>query len=232
MRISAALILILLMITISSPSISGRPSAVEGSISIDRTVQIVQNRMNETEVEVTGTFRVDSMDRPDQTFTTSADLDIDGELSTASLSQYHWDSVEEYRIYTYTVIVIIPADSPIGPYDTYTLTLEFTNMLGTSDTDPAKMTIELITRSNGGENSDDGPQGNNTADESSVGNPFPIWIIFVGGLVVLLVGGAVWFYRNVEIVREEDGGRRIMMKERKTYNKKDIEELSLDDDQL
>ncbi|MGA1822239.1 MAG: hypothetical protein ACMUIG_06910 [Thermoplasmatota archaeon] len=230
--VPAAFLVLILLVSGLSPYVFGSPSSVEGSISIDRTVKIVQNRINETEVFVPGTFRVDNMDLQDQPLITSADLSISGEATSASLSQSHWDSVEEYNIYDFEVTVIIPADSPIGPYDTFTLTLTFTNLLGTSTSDPRQLSIDLIANPNNGGNPDDGPDDDGNVTTADVGNPFPIWIIFVGGLGILLAGGAVWVFRNVEMVREEDGGRRIMMKEKKVYRKKDIEELSLEDDQL
>lgn len=232
MRSAAAFLALIILMTASSPAVFGSPSVVQGSISVDSPVEIVPNKANETTVSIPGSFRVDSKNGPDTLLVTDAGLSISGGTWSAALSETHWEGIEEGRIYTFTITVIIPAGSAAGESVTYTLTLVFSNILGSSTPETTPLNIVLMRIPNGDNDPDDGPDDNDTADQPDVGNPFPIWIIFVGGLVVLLAGGAVWAFRNLEMVREDDGGRRIMMKERKVYRKKDIEELSLEEDQL
>jgi hypothetical protein len=231
-RSASAIIVLLLLSIASSPAVFGSPTTVAGSISIDSPVEIVPNRNSETPVNIPGSFRVDTKDGPDTLLTTSADLSISGGSWTASLSETHWEDIQEGMIYQFTVTIVLPNGTTAGESSTFTLALVFTNLLGTSTPETAPLNIILMQMPNGDNDPDEGPDDNSTTEIPSVENPFPIWIIFIVGLIILLLIGFIWALRNLQMVVEDDGGRRIMMKERKSYSKKDMREPPPEEDQL
>ena len=69
----------------------------------------------------------------------------------------------------------------------------------------------------GDDNPPDDDDGNQTTDQSGdQSNGFPIWPVFLLGLIAIAVVGGIWAYRNVEIVRETEGRRRDSLREKDT----------------
>jgi len=104
------------------------------------------------------------------------------------------------------VVVKVPFDVKDGATQTFSVRLTLTNQLS-SASDQASFSV-VVQREEVADD-DDGPLG--LPGDSSV----PILpILFIGAILVFVAVAGVWISKNIEIVREVGGRRRIFFREK------------------
>jgi hypothetical protein len=199
--------LVLLSMLSSDPAVADVRS-VEGEIELPSDVPVVSYPGNETHVTVQGTFRVTAKNGPDQILRLTGTIAVEGGQWPGAVEPSTFDDVQAGTDYEFTISFIVPAGTEDGANTAYTVTLLLMNILGPNQI-VASFRVEVENKGgNGG--SEDG------IDLGSVDmSDFP-WglFIFIGGLIVFLLLGLIWAYRNLELVREVGGRRRVMMREK------------------
>lgn len=205
-----AAVLFSLVFTIGS---EGSPRTVQSNISIFDT-EIVIRENETTEVQVDGSFMIESVGAGDTIGGLSATLTISEATWAPTLSQTFWDNVQQEQDYFFTVDFTIPEDTGVGDSSNPTLYLDFENPIkGDVGSSSRGFEVKVISVIDSGRNDDDDDSGiiSPAEDES-----FPLWPIFIIVIVIGLVIAGIWVRKNIDFVREEDGSRRIMMREKDT----------------
>lgn len=208
-KTSAVLVSLVLSLTVFTTPVDSSPEAITAEIDLQSQVNVVPNQSNETTVSISGTFYIETKSGVDQA-DTDASLSVSGGPWTANINPRSFQSVEKQVFYDFTVTVVVPQDANAGESGSYTVEIVFSNLFGSSDPETAPLRITLEEGPQVGD--DDGNGGNATVPQTP--KSFPYWLIFLGGIVILVAIGVVWAVRNLEIVRETSGDRRIMLREK------------------
>jgi hypothetical protein len=190
------------------------PAAVSGEINMENQWPVVPKDGEPTVLAVQGSFILNE----------KTGLDLFGPVAaTLTVSSGQWDA--EPRITTYgdvtpgewvnfMIDITIPEDARAGENSPYTVTVRFEGQVG-EDEVTGGFVVTIMSATGDDDTSgpdDDDSQGNNTVEAKG----FPIWPVFLLGLIAILVVSGIWAYRNVEVVRETDGKRRIYLREKDT----------------
>ncbi len=212
--IAMGLAVALFMLPVQSADADVR--ALSGVVEVDTPdVQVTIYASNETTVEVTGFGMLDDKTGLNSLVETSLRFSLDsGSKWPATLSPTSTiDDIEVNVFYDYRVTVTIPPGAQAGEMGTFTIIGVFEDV---STTFEASASFVLRTsvidagNNNGGDLNTTGP-----SLESEDG-PRTIWIVFIIGLLVILGAGGFWAYKNVEIVKDPNGDRRIYLREKDT----------------
>lgn len=204
--ISVAISLFLLSITSVATS---SPEAIMADVDITSQLSVVPNRANQTDIPITGTFYITEKSGIDQPLETDASVSVSGGPWPATVDPSTFQAVEKEIFYEFTVTVMVPQDASPGESGSYTVEVVFSNVMGSSDPETASVRITL---ESGPQTGDDEPGGNTTAPPAP--SSFPYWLVFLGGILILVAVGVIWAVRNLEVVRETSGDRRIMLREK------------------
>ena len=219
MRLKSALqVLILLVFAFHSFMIQeadSNPAAVTGDINLENDWPIAPTGSEDNILEVKGAFIL----------TEKSGLDlISSVTATISVSSGTWDAAPRVSTYedvtpnqwtNFIIDVSVPPDARPGENSPYTVTVRFEGQV--SEDEVSKGFVVTILSAGGDDNPPDDDDGNQTTDQSGdQSNGFPIWPVFLLGLIAIAVVGGIWAYRNVEIVRETDGRRRVYLREKDT----------------
>jgi len=219
MRFRTSLQLLILLVAAIHPILiqeaDSDPSTISGDVNIENDWPIAPIGSEETILEVKGSFIL--------TEKTGFDL-ISPVTATVSVTSGKWNAVPRVSTYedvaanqwiSFIIDVSIPPDARAGENSPYTVTVRFEGQV--SEDEVSKGFVVNILNAGGNDNPSNDPVGNQTMDqrgEDSKG--FPIWPVFLLGLIAIAVVGSIWAYRNVEMVRETDGKRRIYLREKDT----------------
>jgi len=196
-----------LLMMISAPA-SSDPSAVDGEIDLPQEVIVQGHEGNGTIVVVMGSFTVTAKNGADQILRLGGSLSIAGDDWPATIEPSTFSDLTVGTPYEFSIVFTVPAGTASDTMTSYSVTLVLQNVLGnTQIADSFQATVE--------QRRDDGDGGGGVLDElrGDVEVPWGL-LIFFGGLWVFMALGVVWAYRNLELVREVGGRRRIMMREK------------------
>jgi len=185
------------------------PSTVEATISIPETndLNLVANQSKELVIE--GSFVVTDTGLGDTLGGLTATLMVSGDEWNPILSDSRWTNVEVNKEYRFNLTVTIDRGARAGETNTYTLTLTFSNPRGNVGTATKGVTVSISSRiDNGGDDDDDDVIA--PIDDKS----FPLWPFFIAAIVIGLIVVGIWAKKNLEVVHEEDGSKRIMIREK------------------
>ncbi|MFW3146607.1 MAG: hypothetical protein ACMUIE_07325 [Thermoplasmatota archaeon] len=205
---------LIMLLIFSSTAGNSAPLSVVGDISIPADVPASGSSENVTRVVVEGHFVVTEKNGADAVLPISASLSISSGAWDASLSKAQWDNVQRMEENSFTVTVTVPGGVSVGDSASYQLNVRFVNSLGQeSGSAQAPLTVRVDTMEEGVDDDDgDDDDGSNIIKDDSM----PLWPIFIIGVVVVLIAGAFWFFKNYEIVRELDSERKIRLREKDT----------------
>jgi hypothetical protein len=197
-------------------SVEGGPAEVVGEIQVQGEYLVVLNEDQVMNYEVEGFFAVTSKTGLDALGGTYATMTVSEGGWDPGLSPSRWDSVQQNENYDFTVSLTIPNGTGVGEQNAYTLILTFYNSFDQevgSDTAGFSVRVENVIPS--GDDDDD------SSDDDDVISPvedesFPLWPFFIGGIVIGLIIIGIWGRKNLEFVRDEDGSRRVMLREKDT----------------
>ena len=208
-------IMVVLMLAAIPMVIDGSPESIDAEIQMNNSWEAAVEEGEDAVLTVDGSFILTERTGLDR---------ITPVTATLSVSEGQWDATPRQTVYndvgtenwvTFSIDLTIPEDSKAGQSSSYTVTILFQGQ--TSEiTETAGFSVLLTSASD-----DDGDNDGN-GDEDSIDNAgasnggFPIWPVFVLGLIILLVFAGIWAYRNLEIVREVDGRHKIYLREKDT----------------
>lgn len=208
-RITAMATTIILLLLALALGADAGPSAIGGDIDVPGEVTVQSRPGNDTDVSVAGTFRVTAKNGPDQFLRLTAALSASGGQWPTVVHPSLFEDVAVGTDYEFTISFSVPAGTLNGTHTAYSVTLLLTNVLGSSQiVDSFQVSVRTDIGGGGDDDGGGDPGGISVSD-------FP-WglLIFIGGLFIFLGLGIVWAYRNLELVREVGGRRRIMMREK------------------
>lgn len=210
-------IMVLVSVFLSVACLTGAfssPSAISGDINLENQWPIAPLKDEETILQVQGAFIL----------TERSGLDLISPVTaTVSVSSGQWDAVPRVSTYSdvtpnewinFIIDITIPTEARTGENSPYTVTVRFEGQVS-NDEVTAGFVVSIISVTG-----DDDPVDDDTkpsdGNEDQENNGFPIWPVFLLGLIAILVIAGIWAYRNVEIVRETDGRRRVYLREKDT----------------
>jgi hypothetical protein len=202
----------LLFTSFSILEVNAGPNTVTGSILILGQFDVVIREDETLPFDVEGFFSVTKDVWDIGTYATmSVELNV-GDWEPA-LSQTRWETVQQDETYDLMVSVTIPNGSLVGEQSSYTLILTIYNNLDQevgSDTEGFSIDIKSVIPT--------GDDDDSTADDEIItpieDESFPLWPIFIIVIVIGLIIVGIWARKNLEFIREEDGSRRIMLREK------------------
>ncbi len=201
--------IVLLSVLSSDPAVADIGS-VEGEIELPSDVPVVSYPGNETHVTVQGTFRVTAKNGPDQILRLTGTISVEGGQWPGAVEPSTFDDLEAGTDYEFTISFTVPSGTDDGANTAYTVTLLLVNILGPNQI-VASFRVEVEKK--GGEGGTDG--GIDLGSVEMADFPWGL-LIFIGGLIVFLALGLIWAFRNLELVREVGGRRRVMMREKRS----------------
>ncbi len=190
------------------------PSSISGDINLENQWPIAPLKDEETVLQVQGAFIL----------TEKSGLDLISPVTaTISVSSGQWDAVPRVSTYSdvtpnewtnFIIDITIPIEARTGENSPYTVTVSFEGQVSNDEvTAGFVVTIISVTGDDDTVDDDSEPSEGNNDQEN---NGFPIWPVFLLGLIAVLIIAGIWAYRNVEIVRETDGRRRVYFREKDT----------------
>jgi hypothetical protein len=190
------------------------PSAISGDINLENQWPIAPLKGEETVLQVQGAFIL----------TERSGLDLISPVTaTVSVSSGQWDAVPRVSSYSdvtpnewtkFIIDVTIPPEARSGENSPYTVTVRFEGQVS-NDEVTAGFVVTIISVTGDDDTVDDDVDPSDTGNDQE-NKRFPYWPVFLLGLIAILVIAGIWAYRNVEIVRETDGRRRIYLREKDT----------------
>lgn len=213
--ITAHILLCLTLTLIQLPA-DGSPESISAEIQMNNSWEVAFDEGDDFVYTVDGSFILTERTGLDRLTPVTA---------TLSVSEGQWDATPRQTVYndvgvdnweTFSIDLEIPGDASAGQSSSYTVTIVFQGQTSET-TETTGFTVLLSSAS-----TDDDDDNTGNGDEDSVDEPaasgggFPIWPVFVLGLMVLLVFAGIWAYRNIEIVREVDGRHKIYLREKDT----------------
>jgi len=203
---------ILLVIVFNISQVLGAPATVQATITIpdDNPITLLGNQT--TSLEIQGYFVVNSVGIGDSFGGLTASMIVTGDEWNPTLSQSRWTNVEAQTEYAFMLTVTIAGGARSGDSNSYTLTLTFSNSISNdvgSSTTTLVVRVEGVIVNGDDDDVDDDDDIAPVEDES-----FPLWPFFVAAIVIGLIIVGIWAKMNLEIVHEEDGSRRIMIREK------------------
>ncbi|MGA1848336.1 MAG: hypothetical protein ACMUHB_03255 [Thermoplasmatota archaeon] len=228
--ITAAAMLATILVTVLFPAGEAGPAEVTGSININSETRITLGNDTNT-VRIEGYFSMIEKSGLETVGTISAGLVVSGGEWTTRLSQDYWNDVERNNHYDFILSVEVPQGVSAGQSESYNLILTFYNQLdqevGTTSTGTLVVVESIL--DNGKEDDDqDDDDGAVPVEDESVSLIIPIFVI---GLIIGLVVALIWAKKNLEIVRSDQGKRRIMFREKDSghiLGRKDEPPIELD----
>ncbi|MBN1390922.1 MAG: hypothetical protein JXA22_09815 [Candidatus Thermoplasmatota archaeon] len=213
MRTSACSILTvaaIILSTILMASASGEPQEVRGDIIVPAETHLTLRGNQTLELRLDGFFVVASAGPLDTVGGLSASLEISGSGWSPRSSQSRWTGVEVQTDYPFQVMLSIGPGAEAGESNSYTLTVTFSNsltgtILGTASASMFVGIDEVLH-----DVDDDEDEEIYVVEDDSI----PLWPFFIGAIVIGLLIMGVWAKMNIQVVREDDGSRRIYLKER------------------
>lgn len=198
--------LVAMVLILSPHSVFGGPSTISGEIELLPEWQVFVEGMNDTEVNVEGQFRIVDKSGADSLLDLTATLSLSGGDWQAQLPRTTYPNVVQGEIYQFDVVVTVPYDVKDGASQTFTVKLTLSNRLNTVE-DQASFSLSVQREEVSDD--DDGPLG--LPSDSSV----PLLpILFVAAVLIFAAVAGIWISRNIEIVREVGGKRRIYFREK------------------
>jgi len=169
---------------------------------------VVELGENGTVAIIRGTFEVTALTGADQFLALTGEVSVTGGIWSATVDPSVYESIEESTVYEFDVRVQVPSDAAKGESSVHLITLRLSNVR--VDQEFTSLTTVRLAGSSGEGEMDDAPFLVRSEDI-----PWGI-VIFIVGLVFLLALGIVWAVRNLEMVREVGGSRRIMLREKES----------------
>ncbi len=194
----------------------GGVRALSGVVEVDTPdVQVTIYASNETTVEITGFGMLEEKTGLNSLVQTSLRFSLDsGSRWPATISPTGTiDDIEVNAFYDCRVTVTIPPGTQAGEMDTFTIIVVFEDV---STTYEASASFVLRTAIVDTGNNNGGDLNNTASSPESDDGPHTILIVFIIGLLVILGAGGFWAYKNVEVVRDPNGDRRIYLREKDT----------------
>lgn len=215
-RAFISILLMSFLMILVIPASNAGPNEVGGSIDINEEWPIVPNEEGDTVMEIVGSFTLDTKTLQDSLSSVTATLSLSEGQWEASLRQTEYIIEDTDTWERFYIDLIIPTDAMVGQSSTYTVTVQFQGRFSESSAqdgftvrvDSGTMDDDTVTTDT---DSDTGGEG----DLKSSTN-FPLWPIFLLILIVAIVIVGIWAYRNIEIVQETDGKRKIYLREKDT----------------
>lgn len=197
---------------------SAGPFAVSGDINIPSDTPIEKVSDNVTIVRVQGGFAINEKTFPHTFASIDAELSISMGNWEALLSQTTWSNVQRGEDNPFTVTITVPRDATIGMTASYTLYLVFTDTTGAEVGTTQENFMVRVDRVSISGNDDDDDIGLDDDDDLNVSEDesIPILPIFGIGVLIVIVVGLIWFFKNYELVRETEGERKIHLREKDT----------------
>lgn len=205
---------LIVLVTLDGLSTDASPSSVSGDISIPSDTASEKVSNNETDMVVQGNFAITEKTISDAIVPTDASLSISDGTWEAKLSRMNWDNVQKGEENPFTVTVTIPKDATLGMRSSYTLYLVFTDGFGNEVGSTQEDFMVRVDKVVNGDDDDDtiDDEGVKITEDKSI----PFIPIFLGGVILALIVGLIWFFKNYEVVREVDGDRKIYLREKDT----------------
>ncbi|HHD15475.1 MAG: hypothetical protein DRN37_08020 [Thermoplasmata archaeon] len=206
---------VLFVITSSflSSGAMGGVQNIDGEIQINSEWPVIPLEEEETVLLIEGSFMVTEKSGLDIPFTVTATLSLSEGRWEASLRQTEYQNVNEGEVWPFAIDMVIPQDAQVGESSSYTVTLTLKDQISETSTQ-ASFVVRLISSDTGSGGGNSGTVPGNVTSSDGTSRAFPIWPLFVLGLVFIGVAAGVWAYRNLEVVREVDGKRRIYLREK------------------
>ncbi len=201
---------------LSVPPADGDVRALSGVVEVDTPdVQVTIYASNETTVEITGYGMLEEKTGLNSLVQTSLRFSLDsGSRWPATISPTSTiDDIVVNAFYDYRVTVTIPPGTQAGEMETFTIIGVFEDV---STTFEASASFVLRTAVVDSGNNNGGDINNTASSSESDDGPPTVWIVFAIGLLALLGAGGFWTYKNVEIVKDPNGDRRIYLREKDT----------------
>jgi hypothetical protein len=212
----AFFIVLLAFVGIGIPfSAEAGTSAVSGEINLEGQWPIAPSGSEDNNLQVEGAFILREKSGLDFFSPVSATITVSSGQWTANPRVSTYSDVSSSEWTTFIIDVTIPANAIAGENSQYTVTIRFEGQVS-SDEVSKGFVVNIISATGDDDTDDDDdeqPVENDNPDEDK---SFPIWPVFLLGLIAVVVVGGIWAYRNVEIVRETDGKRRIYLREKDT----------------
>ncbi len=200
------LAVISLFCIMSATSVNGAPSTISGDIEVQPEWQVFVEGRNDTILNIDGQFRVAEKNGLDTLLDLTATLGVTGGDWKAQLSKTTYPNVVPGEIYPFKVVVTVPFDVKDGAAQTFSVKLTLTNQLNTAQ---VQASFTVTVQREEVPDDDDGPLG------LPSGSSIPLLpILFVAAVLVFAAVFGVWVSRNIEIVREVGGRRRIFFREK------------------
>jgi len=206
---------VLFVITSSflSSGAMGGVQNIDGEIQINSEWPVIPLEEEETVLLIEGSFMVTEKSGLDIPFTVTATLSLSEGRWEASLRQTEYQNVNEGEVWPFAIDMVIPQDAQVGESSSYTVTLTLKDQISETSTQ-ASFVVRLISSDTGSGGGNSGTVPGNVTSSDGTSRAFPIWPLFVLGLVFIGVAAGIWAYRNLEVVREVDGKRRIYLREK------------------
>lgn len=215
-RMFTLLVLLVLFSLADLPGSDGAPEQVEGDIEMNKEWPLIPNEEGETVMEIIGSFTLSTKSLQDAPWPVTA---------TLSVSEGQWDATPRQTEYIieetgtwerFYIDVVIPQEVMTGESSSYTVTIHFQGRF--SDSTAQEGFLVRIESGSMDDQPTDTDDENDTSTEGDLkdSGSFPIWPIFLLILIVALVIVGIWAYRNIELVREVDGKKRIYLREKDT----------------
>ncbi len=205
------------LIIFSVPSLhfsSAGPSDISATIQLESDWEVALVDEEETPLAIEGAFVLNEKNG----------WDIIGEVTaTLSVSEGQWEAHPRQTVYvdvdvnawqTFMIDVTIPEEASPGQSSAYTVKILLEGQVSSDEVTAGFIVTVISANANNDEPNDDDnvPDSPNVSD----GGSFPIWPVFLLGLIAVAAFFGFWAYKNIEIVREVDGRRKIYLREKDT----------------
>ncbi|MCK5773096.1 MAG: hypothetical protein KAH57_04855 [Thermoplasmata archaeon] len=211
-----ALGLVAAMFALSAQPAEGGGEALMGTITVDTPdVLVTIYPSNETQVEITGYGMLEEQNGVIVPLETSLRFYLGGDSQWAATitPASTIDGIQVDHTYEFRVIVTIPPGTTAGESETYTVNGLFEDRLETYEASAGFVIRTAVVDT--GNNNGGGLNNTATSPESDDGQ-HTVLIVFIIGLLVILGAGGFWAYKNVELVKDPNGDRRIYLREKDT----------------
>jgi len=225
----AAFVILSTFFLITEPRpVSAGPEGITATIEVPAENRIVLGNKTTT-VSIEGYFAILERSGLDTVGTISANLEVIGGEWAKTLSRNRWNDVEKNNNYDFTLKVEVPPGVGAGQSESYNLVLTFRNQfdqeVGSASAGTLLVVETIIDIGDDDEENDDvlAP-----VEDGSVSLLIPIFVL---GLVIGLVVVLIWARKNLELVRSQDGRRRIYLREKDSghiVGRKDDPPIELD----
>jgi hypothetical protein len=212
--ISISLMMFLVPVLFSGGS-QAAPTSVSGSIELNDMWPYFPEDEGQETIEIVGSFTISEKSLQDAPFPVTATVTLSPGQWEASLRQSVYEIEETGTWERFYIDVTIPEGVKTGESSSYAVSIHFQGRFSDSSAQ-AGFTVKIESGSMDDDISDDDDDdGNSEGDLQNTGS-FPIWPIFLLILIIALIIAGIWAYRNIEVVREVDGKRKIYLREKDT----------------